>query len=119
MPAPSKPCNGAGGMIKKKLYCPMHSRDKEEVGAQIKKMVSRVNLMRDLLFEIKADTPLGKTVKMLLNLFLCEGEEGILDLTGISYHKLANLIGISHTELQESLEYLQQQGIILYRPISK
>ncbi|WP_027363920.1 hypothetical protein [Desulfotruncus alcoholivorax] len=104
-------------MIQKKLYCFGHNRDKEEVDAQIKKMVSRVNLMRDLLFEIKAGTPLGKTVKMLLNLFLCEGEDGIFDLTGISCHKLANLIGISHSELQESLEYLQQQGIILYKPI--
>ncbi|KJS12798.1 MAG: hypothetical protein VR67_06215 [Peptococcaceae bacterium BRH_c8a] len=104
-------------MIQKKLDCPKHSRDTEEVDAQIKTLVSRVNLMRNLLFEIKAETPLGKTVKIILNLFFCEGEDGFLDLTGISYHKLANLIGISHTELQESLEYLQQQGIILYKKL--
>ena len=112
----SKPCNGAGCMTKEKLHCPKYNGEKGKVDAQIKKMVSRVNLMRDLLYEIKADTPLGKTVKMLLNLFLCEGEDWVLDLTGISYYKLANLIGISLTELQESLEYLQRQGIISYRP---
>lgn len=108
-------------MKKNKIHCPGRGRDQEEVDAQIKKMVSRVNLMRELLFEIKADTPLGKTVKVLLNSFLCEGEggDGTLDLTGISYHKLANLIGISQTELQESLEYLQQQGVIFYKPVSK
>lgn len=103
-------------MTKEKTHCPKYSEEEEEVYIQIKKMVSRVNLMQDLLYEIKADTPLGKTVKVLLNLFFCEGEYQALDLTGISYCKLANLIGISLTELQESLEYLQRQGVISYRP---
>jgi len=89
-----------------------------DMDARIENTVSRLNLMRNLLFEVKADTPLGKTVKTLLNLF-SEGNEGVLDLTGISYNKLANLIGISETELQESLEYLHQQGIISYRTASK
>lgn len=106
-------------MMQKKIPYPKHSRDKEAVDAQIKTMISRVNLMRDLLFEIKADTPLGKTIKMLLNLLLSDGEDGILDLTGLSYQKLASLIGVSHAELQESLEYLQQRGIISYRTISQ
>ncbi|MTI85681.1 MAG: hypothetical protein FH756_17735 [Firmicutes bacterium] len=105
-------------MTQKKIHYPGLNRD-EEVNTQIKKLVSRVNLMQDLLFEIKADTPLGRTVKMLLNLFLCEDEDGVLDLTGISCQKLANLTGVNHTELQESLEYLQRQGIILYKPASK
>ncbi|WP_018086221.1 hypothetical protein [Desulfurispora thermophila] len=99
-------------MGQKELHYPEHSRDKEEVNAQIKKMVTRLNLIRDLLFEIKANTPLGKTVKTLLNLFLSKGKGRSPDLAGISCHELANLIGITPAELKESLEYLQQQGII-------
>lgn len=103
-------------MTGKKLHDPACDREKgREVDVRIKKIVTQVNLMRDLLFELKADTPLGKTVKTLLNLFLCKGEEEVWDLTGISYQKLADLIGISQTELLESLESLQQRGIIAYK----
>lgn len=107
-------------MSGKKLPNPACVRKKgREVDVRIKKIVTRVNLMRDLLFEIKADTPLGKTVTALLNLFLYEGEGEVWDLTGISYQKLADSIGISRAELLESLESLQQQGIIEYKKSSR
>lgn len=107
----SKPCRG-GGMIKEKFDYPKFSADQKELDAKIKKMVSQINLMQNLLFEVKADSPIGKTVKILLNLFICEDKPD--GLTDISCYKLAVWTGISLTELHESLRYLQQQGIISY-----
>lgn len=92
------------------------SSDQTEAQTQIKKMVSQINVMTNLLYEVKADTPLGKTLKVLLNLFLNKGKDGVLDLAGVSYQKLANLTGVTEKELQVSLDYLQQEGIIAYKP---
>lgn len=86
----------------------------DEAVTRIKKLAAELNKMRNLLYEIKADTPLGITVITLLNIFV-EGREGNLALTGISYDKLACSMGISPRELLDSLEYLHQQGIIYYK----
>lgn len=85
----------------------------------VKNMVNRLNTMSTLLYEINAGTPLGKTVKILFNLYRYEGKtsgSGVINLTGISFHKLANLVEISEAELQESLNFLHQKGFIFYRP---
>lgn len=86
-----------------------------------KKMVNRLNIMSTLLFEIKAGTPLGKTVNILFNLCRYEGKasaSGTINLADISLKKLAGLAGISEAELRDSLDFLHRNGIIIYRPVT-
>lgn len=87
----------------------------------VKDIVESINTMAALLFEIKAGTPLGKTLKTLFNLCRRDGKDsagGVINLTGISFRNLAGMMDITEPELKESLDYLQQNGKIYYRPAS-
>jgi len=84
----------------------------------VQSLARRINLMALLLYEIKAGTPLGKTVELLLDLFRREGTttpNGALILTNLSRLDLAELAELSATELQESLDRLARDSIIIYR----
>lgn len=85
--------------------------------ADIKKITDSLNTMSNLLYEVKAETPLGKTLKVLINLCRRHGETSVFEtvkLPGISLRRLALLAGISRAELQQSLDYLRLKGIIIY-----
>lgn len=84
----------------------------------VQSLARRINLMALLLYEIKAGTPLGKTVELLLDIFRREGTttpNGALILTNLSRLDLAELAKLSATELQESLDRLARDSIIIYR----
>lgn len=83
----------------------------------IRNIMDSLNTMSHLLFEVKAETPLGKTLKVLISLYRRQCETSVnetLTLSGISLQGLARLAGISDAELQQSLDYLRQKGIIIY-----
>ncbi|MFZ5633785.1 MAG: hypothetical protein ACOY40_13160 [Bacillota bacterium] len=94
-------------------------RDRSEKNIQlVKNMAHCINTMTFLLYEIKAGTPLGKTVKVLFDLFGHEGKSspgGTINLSAVSLRTLANSAGISGEELQDSLDCLQRQKVIFYR----
>lgn len=84
-------------------------------------IVDSIKTMADLLYEIKAGTPLGNTLKTLLN--LCHrdakvSEGGVMTLPGVSFLALARTTDISENDLQKALDYLQQRGIFNCRPAS-
>jgi len=88
----------------------------------VKNMVNRLNTMSTLLYEMKAGTPLGKTVNILFNLYRYEGKvsaDGAINLIDISLKRLADLAGISKEDLLDSLDFLHRNGIIIYRPVSR
>lgn len=88
-----------------------------ENSTDISNITDSLNTMSNLLYEVKAETPLGKTLKVLINLYRRQGETSVnetMKLSGISLHGLACLAGISEAELQQSLDYLRQEGIIIY-----
>lgn len=69
-----------------------------------------------LLYEMKAGTPLGKTINVLFNLYCYEGKvlaAGSINLIDIPLKKMAGLAGISEEELWDSLDFLHQNGIII------
>ena len=83
----------------------------------VQAIVNKIDLMVGLLYEIKTGSPIGKTITILLNIYPMEKvfsntEEAIP--VNISLSSLARLAEISVTELKESLDYLQQEGIIYY-----
>jgi len=84
----------------------------------VKNIILSINTMSMLLYEIKAATPLGKTFKVLINLFNKEGNSSsgrTINLTDVSFRHLADITGISGQELLEALDCLQRQGVIFYR----
>ena len=86
----------------------------------IQAAVQRINEMTSLLYEIKAGTPLGKILVVLINLCppVRDGRSTEkTDFTGVPVSGLAELAGVTEKELRESLICLQQQGIIFYRPL--
>jgi hypothetical protein len=90
---------------------------KSENSTDIRNITDSLNIISNLLYEVKAETPLGKTLKVLINLYRRQCETSvneILRLSGISSQKLARLAGITEAELQQSLDYLRQKGIIIY-----
>lgn len=83
----------------------------------IRNITDNLNTMSNLLYEVKAETPLGKTLKVLMNLYRHHGETSMnetVKLSGISLQGLALLAGISEAELQQSLDSLRRKGIIIY-----
>ena len=80
----------------------------------VQAIVNQIDLMLSLLYEIKTGSPIGKTIAILLNIYPLEkvfsnSEETTVN---ISLSSLAGLAEISVAELKESLDYLQQEGII-------
>ncbi|MCG8402735.1 MAG: hypothetical protein MJA84_14270 [Firmicutes bacterium] len=88
----------------------------------VEDIAARLNLMRTLLYLLKANTPAGKTAAVLLclccsdNAFQKGGNKKIKHIDG---DDLAQLVGLSEDELQESLDYLQRQGVISYKAKNK
>jgi hypothetical protein len=73
-----------------------------------------MDVMIDLLYEIKAGTPLGRILVVLLNASR-PGESdpaGRIKLCDIPLPALACLAGVTHEELTGLLEYLERKGII-------
>jgi hypothetical protein len=84
----------------------------------VKNIILGIDTISMLLYEMKAATPLGKTLKVLFNLFNKEGKSSsgkTINLTGVSFRHMAGMAGISEKELQEALDCLQRQGVIFYR----
>ena len=84
----------------------------------VQAIVNQIDLMVSLLYEIKTGSPIGKTITVLLNIYSLgkgfsntEETEKVI----ISLSSLARLAEISTTELKDSLDYLQQEGIINYK----
>lgn len=84
----------------------------------IQDLAERIEFMTFLLFEIKARTPLGRILIFLLN--LTSHTEGVSDekvaLKSIPIAVFIESTGVTEEELWESLEHLQQKGIIYYGP---
>jgi putative sterol carrier protein len=101
-----------------KWICNNKTKDNIEL---VKNMIFSINSMSTLLYEVKAATPLGKTLHALLNLFIINYEEGkscsngAINLTAVSLCHLADFAGIGRGELDEALALLQRQGVIFYR----
>ena len=88
----------------------------------VQAIVNQIDLMVSLLYEIKTGSPIGKTITILLNIYsLGKGfyntEETVKVI--ISLSSLAKLAEISITELKDSLDYLQKEGIINYKQTLK
>lgn len=82
----------------------------------IQKKVDRINLMANLLYEVKSGTPLGRVTVILLNLYFPEAGAPAQKSPGVlSISILASLAGVSELELRSVLDFLQQKGIISYR----
>ncbi|ATW27741.1 hypothetical protein DCMF_25965 [Candidatus Formimonas warabiya] len=77
----------------------------------IKTMVGRLNLMMNLLQAVKTDSPLGRTLRVLIHL---SWENEKQPLKGqIEYEDLLTLSeDIAQNDLEESLNYLLSNGII-------
>lgn len=83
----------------------------------IRNIAGSLNTISNLLYEVKAETPLGKTLKALINLCRHHEKTSVSEtpnLSGISFQRLARLAAVSEAELQQSLDYLHQNGIIDY-----
>ena len=83
----------------------------------VQAIVNQIDLMVSLLYEIKTGSPIGKTITILLNIYPMEKVFSNTEKTvpvNISLASLARLAEISVTELKESLDYLQREGIICY-----
>lgn len=83
----------------------------------VKKLTARLELMRTLMYTIKAGVPAGKIAAVLI--VLCalssSGQTGNkIVLTEDEYQALARSANLSTGELKDSLDYLQEQGIICY-----
>lgn len=80
-------------------------------------IVNRIDVMSKVLYEIKTESPLGKTIKILIGLFDHDGKiypDGTICLRRVSLNALAGQAEISEADLKESLDYLQRLRIILY-----
>lgn len=86
----------------------------------MQKKVNQINLMANLLYEIKAGTPLGRVTVILLNLpFPSTCSPTLESQAVLSLPTLAKLAGVSERELRPALDFLQQKGIITYRLLPK
>lgn len=82
----------------------------------IQKKVDQINLMANLLYEIKAGTPLGRVTVILLNLYFSADGNPASESPGVhSLPALAGLAGVSEGDLSVALCFLQQKGILSYR----
>lgn len=80
----------------------------------IQKKVDRVESMTELLYEIKAETTLGRIAVVLINRFIQEDSNPFtkINLCGVSLAHLAGLAEATEEELKQAIDYLQQKGII-------
>ncbi len=80
-------------------------------------IISRSCMMASLLYEIKAETPAGKTFKILINLFNEDGSSlgATIHLNSISTNALSQMAGISENELMKALAFLQEKKFITYQ----
>jgi|GEM_PF-4043376 len=83
----------------------------------VQKLTARLELMRTLLYTIKAGVPAGRIAAVLVVLCALSGLEQTgneIILTEAEYQALARSANLSTGKLKDSLDYLQQQGIICY-----
>lgn len=80
----------------------------------IQQKVHRMGSMIDLLYEIKAETPVGRILVILFHVILQKevSPAGKINLCGISLPVLAGLAEVTEEELKESIDFLQLKGII-------
>ncbi|HBV98218.1 MAG: hypothetical protein JL50_00085 [Peptococcaceae bacterium BICA1-7] len=80
----------------------------------IQQKARRMGFMIDMLYEIKAETPVGRILVILVNVILRKeiSPAEKIDLCHISLPVLAELAGVTEEELQESIDFLQLKGII-------
>lgn len=99
-----------GNMNEEKLY---DERVAQENIQLVKSIARDISTMSALIYEIKAGTPLGKTIIIAFHLFYKSSGKNIC---GISSPTLAKMAGVSQDELEDCLDYLQKQKIIVYKP---
>jgi hypothetical protein len=77
-------------------------------------LVKNIEIMRKLIYEIEAGTPLGRVTAVIIHLLACKKTYwNQLSLNNVSPAEIAFLAEVSECQLAESLDYLEQCGFVL------